>query len=413
MYDFDEFLGRGIIAQRTGRSQEAVKYLSLAAKIEPDNPRVWLWLASSTETMSQKREYLEQALGLEPQLTVAKVLLDRLNRKETIVSQPGSDFAIFTCPHCGGKQRFDPDLLGLVCTYCQKIETLALKNASEAEAGLDAAVQNDSGNWAVVAGQAGCMACGARINILPEQSKHPCPFCGSEQITLQPATPGLISPTAIAPFQWHSEDVKGMLGKAWKVPASHITQLSEAHQLTLSSIYLPFWTFDGRVQIRCALERRIYPATYSASDRVVKGQWPSDASWYESDFDDLLLYAGRNVTDEVMAQITPFDLKSVLGYRPELLAGWQAELYQLALEDAAVEAHKRMRDLAFRKAANRGLFMEPMEMLADDVRILNMTYKLVLLPLWIARRTVQGKNDQLLINGQTGKIAGNRKWRWI
>jgi hypothetical protein len=182
------------------------------------------------------------------------------------------------------------------------------------------------------------------------------------------------------------------------------------HKMTLSSIYLPFWTFDGRVQIRCALEYRVPPATYSQSDRVIiRGDWPNGRSWYEYDIDDLLVYAGRNVTDDAIAQITPFDLKAVLGYRPETLVGWQAEFYQFALEDAAVEAHKRMRDLAFRKAASRKLFMNPAQMLADDVCILDKTYKLVLLPVWIARGTAQGDIDQTLINGQTGKIAGKRK----
>ena len=410
MYDVYEFLGRGIIAARTGRPKEALKYLGLAVRIAPANPRIWLWLASSAETVPQKRECLEQALKLNPQLFIAAALLDRLNQKETRVSQPSSDFVIFTCPYCGGKQHFDPDVLGLVCEYCGKTETLALTNAAEAEVSLAAVPQNSAGNWAVIGSQATCHACGARLSILPDQLNHLCPFCGSELITAQSATPNLLAPTAVAPYQYHSDDVKAMLGKWWNVSPSQIRQLYDAHQLALSAIYLPFWTFDGRVQIRCALEYRISPEVYSQSDRVLaKGNWPMEKSWYECDIDDLLVYAARSVTDDAIAQITPFDLKSVLGYRPEILVGWQAEFYQLVLEDAAVEAHKRMRDLAFRRAAGRNLFMDSTQMFADDVCILDQTYKLVLLPVWIARRTVQGKIEQTLINGQTGKIAGKRQ----
>jgi hypothetical protein len=414
IYDFYEFLGRGIIAERTGRPQEALKYFGIAAQIEPANPRVWLWLASSAEALSQKRECLEQALKIDPHLIVAEVLLDRLNQKETRVSQQSSDFVIFTCPSCGGKQHFDPDVLGLVCEYCGQIETLTLKNASEAESSLDTVPHNSSGNWAVIGSQASCNGCGARISILPDQLNQLCPFCDSELITIQSATPNLIPPTAIAPFQYHSEDVKAILGKWWNVPPSHITQLCDTHKMTLSSIYLPFWTFDGRVQIRCALEYRVPLATYSQSDRVVAiGEWPMEKNWYECDIDDLLVYAARSVTDDALAQLTPFDLKSVLGYRPEILMGWQAEFYQLALEDAAAEAQKHMRDLAFHRAASRKLFMDPTQMLADDVCILDQTYKLVLLPVWIARGTAPGKIDQTLINGQTGKIVGKRKSNWM
>jgi len=412
LYDFYEFLGRGIIAERTGRPTEAIKYLSVAAQIEPANPRVCLWLAASVETLPQKRVYLEQALKLDPRLMVAEVLLDRLNQKETCVSQQSSDFVIFTCPYCGGKQHFDPDVLGLVCESCGKIEALTLQNASEAESSLDTAPHTSAGNWAVTDSQASCNACGARLSIPPDQLNHLCPFCGSELITVQSATPNLLPPTAIAPYHYHSEDVKVMLGKWWNVPPAQITQLCDTHQLTLSAIYLPFWTFDGRVQIRCTLNYRIPRTIYSPTDRVIgKGEWLKN--WYECDIDDLLVYAARSVTDEAIAQITPFDLKSVLGYRPEMLVGWQAEFYQLALEDAAVEAHKRMRDLAFHRAASRKLFLDPTQMLAGDVYILDRTYKLILLPVWIARRTAQGKIDQTLINGQTGKIAGKRKGKWL
>jgi hypothetical protein len=88
--------------------------------------------------------------------------------------------------------------------------------------------------------------------------------------------------------------------------------------------------------------------------------------------------------------------------------GWQAELYQIALEDVAIEARKLMRDQAFRRATSHLLFMDPAQMFKDDVCFLDLTYKLILLPVWIARRTVQSKVDQTLINGQTGKIAGKR-----
>lgn len=302
MYDFYEFMGRGIIAGRTGRAVEALKYLSVAAQIEPANPRVWLWMASSAKTALQKRKYLEHALMLNPHLVVAQVLLDRLSQIETVVSQPSSDFAIFTCPYCGGKQRFDPDVSGLICEYCKKIEVLTLKNASQAEYSLKSAPQNILGNWALIESQVSCEACGAKMSIPPDQSKHICPFCGSELITIQPATPNLIPPAAIAPFEYHSKDINRILSKWWGVSRSQLTQLLATNKVALSSIYLPFWTFDGRVQIRCALEYRVPATTYSESERVVfKGEWPMEKSWYECDVDDLLIYAARSVTDDAIA----------------------------------------------------------------------------------------------------------------
>jgi predicted RNA-binding Zn-ribbon protein involved in translation (DUF1610 family) len=387
--------------------EEAVKYLTLAAKINPGNARVWLWLAASVERLEQKRECLETALQVAPGLLPARVLLDRLNGQAETIQQHSDDFVIFTCPNCGGKQRFDPDLAGLVCDYCKQIERLQLTNAAQNESNLEVALIGKSDNWALLNSEVACGACGAKLSIPSDQSTATCPFCDSDQIALQPASPELISPTAIIPFELHTDDVMQILEKK-----GFPVQRSK-RGLKLTPIYLPFWTFDGRVQIRCALAHRVPAQVFSEHDQVlILETWLGDKSWYECDIDDLLIYAGRGETSNLIPKIYPFDLKSALDYHPEMLAGWQAELYQVALKDAAAEALQKMRSQAFRSAGRRRLFMRESDMLMDDVRVLDRTYKLVLLPVWLVRYMLRGKVYRALINGQTGIIAGKNKVGW-
>ena len=416
MYDFYEFLGRGIIAARTGRVAEAVKYLTIAEEIMPGNPRVWLWLATAVETFSEKRKCLQRVLELAPDTLVAKALLERLDQKETSAGKNPADLAVFTCPSCGGKQRFDPDLLALVCEYCRHVEILTLANAFNAEVDLAPSLARDAGNWAILESQVACQACGAKLSIPADCSTHTCPFCDSAHIVVSPATPGLVTPTGILPFEIHAGDVRDNLRKWWRIPVLTLFRLLEARKANLSAIYLPFWTFDGRVQIRCSVPHRVQPENFSRRDRVVAvpdGTGIFDKKWYECDVDDLLVYAARSVTEKAISQITPFQLKALLEYQPAILAGWQAELYQIALEDAAVQAHKQMRDYAFSMAARRLLFMEPNEMLLNDVKVLDKTYKLVLLPVWIVGYTFRNRSYQLLVNGQTGKVAGEKPLNWL
>jgi predicted RNA-binding Zn-ribbon protein involved in translation (DUF1610 family) len=420
MYDFYEFLGRGIIAARTGRAAEAVKYLTIAEEIMPGNPRVWLWLATVVGTFAEKRRCLQRALELAPNTLAAKALLERLDQKETSTGKSPADLVVFTCPSCGGKQRFDPDLLALVCEYCRHSEILTLANAFNAEVDLAPSLARDAGNWAILESQVSCQACGAKLSIPADCSTHTCPFCDSAHIVVSPATPGLVPPTAIIPFEIHSGDVRDNLRKWWRIPVPTLFRLLDARKANLSSIYLPFWTFDGRVQIRCKLDRSVQPEEYSNRDRVLTihdyaflETGSMDWNWYECDVDDLLVYAARSVTEKAISQITPFKLKALLEYQPAILAGWQAELYQIALEDAAIQAHKQMRDYAFSMAARRQLFMEPNEMLLNDVKVLDKTYKLVLLPVWIVGYTFRNRSYQLLVNGQTGKVSGEKSLNWL
>lgn len=406
IYDFYEILGRGIIAARTGRNEDALKFLSLAAKIEPSNPRVWMWLATASKSVASKRKYLQEALAIDPNLLAASVLLDRLDRSQNISSGQNPKLEIFTCPSCGGKQRFDPDISGMQCEYCGKVESLALENASDQESRLDGRIQKESGNWSFIEAHAVCGACGARISHPPSQTTIRCPFCNSDMVTAQSATPNLVSPTGIVPFRCHREDVLDIFAKRWEIPKRNLLQLINVREITLSPIYLPFWTFDATVQILCALEYRVEPVIYSPEERVIlKGEWPIEKSWFECDIDDLLVYAARSVPNDSIMAVFPFDPQSVLEYRPEILAGWQAETYQLALADAAVESHKRMRDHAFERAMKRRLFMQPSRMLQSDVIVLDKTYKLILLPVWIVNRTNSKDVSQTIVNGQTGKVS--------
>ena len=382
--------------------------------MDPNKPRVWLWLATVVRTFAEKQYCLETVLKLDPSSAVARLLLERLQQKISLENLRPKDVVVFTCGSCGGKQRFDPDLVGLVCEFCRRVEPLRLADASNAEADLQDGLAHSSGNWAVIESQISCKACGANLFVPADRSTTTCPFCDSDQVVVVPATPDLISPTAIGLFTIHSDDVRRLLREWW--PISFLTPAGtlEPYTLTLSPIYLPFWTFDARVQIPCKGQDVNEVREFSSHDRIVAiDHWPRDLYWYEHDIDDFLVYAAHSLPEEKVARVQPFLLKNLLEYRPAVLAGWQAELYQIALEDAAVQSEKQMRDLAFKSALVRLLFMEPNEMLPGEVRVLKRTYKLVLLPVWIARYRFASRNYVVLVNGQTGKIGEERPLTWL
>lgn len=416
--DFPELLGRGIIATRSGRFEEGDRFLNLAARVDPRNPRVWLWLAAATDSLDEQRRYLERALEVDQNCHPARWLLDRLRGKQLSLGQPEAGVVRFTCPSCGGKQLFDPDLPGLVCQSCGRPEPMALQRLTESHLELER--ENDRGQWSIMPGEALCGACGARMTAPPSSAALRCAFCDSVHITVQPATPGLISPAGIAPFRYHEDDVHQLIGKHWGVQPDRVRQLIEEGEISLSGVYLPFWMFGGQVHIRCVLDRRIYPDTYSATERVVlRDSWPRRSAWFECDIADHLVYAAHTLAEEEVRRILPFELRTLYAYNPAILAGWQAEHYQIALEDAGMVAEKEVRDLAFDCAARRGLYMEPSDMLQGDVRVLNWVAKLVLLPVYAVKRNANANEARLLINGQTGKVSRDRSdwfeaWRkWL
>ena len=42
-----------------------------------------------------------------------------------------------------------------------------------------------------------------------------------------------------------------------------------------------------------------------------------------------------------------------------------------------------------------------------------MTFKHILLPVWTAAYRYRGKSYRFVVNGQTGKVEGERPWSWV
>ena len=95
-----------------------------------------------------------------------------------------------------------------------------------------------------------------------------------------------------------------------------------------------------------------------------------------------------------------FDTGS-LAASPELLAGWPAELYRLPVADASLRA----REEALRRAKDT-LYLRSEEELHDltvsSIGLAVVSYKLVLLPVWVA---THGER-QLVISGQASDDQG-------
>jgi hypothetical protein len=415
MYDFEEFLARGIIAVRSGKFDEAFTNLNFAVQVKPDNTRAWLWLSSAAGSDAARREALQHVLTLDPDHYVARVLLGRLAPHDTGNGSAPVGVSVFTCPGCGGRQYFDPDLSGLVCESCRRLEPLGGFARSPAENRLDAATLRGAGNWSLVDGEGACRGCGATFTLAAGDTTLTCPFCQSTQVLTRPATPGLINPTAIIPFALQAEAARQAL-RQWleRVPLTpdRLTLLPDKY-IQLTPVYLPFWVFKGRARVRCQVYR-YSDHTYSDKERVVvdKSEWPNITAWFEYATDSLWLYAGCSVPPAWMSRLLPMQRWGLLAYRPELLAGWQAEMYQLALQDAAVEAHKRLRDQATRRAWRKLVIYDPQAFLADDVSVEKDSYQLALAPLWVGSYQYQGSTYPAWVNGQTGKVAAQTPVDW-
>ena len=126
-------------------------------------------------------------------------------------------------------------------------------------------------------------------------------------------------------------------------------------------------------------------------------------------FDDVLVAGLRTFSGSALQAIEPFDLANLVEFEPQYLAGWPALTYNLPLAEASLAAReklvKRIRPTLLSK-------IEPMHQKRNleigAGKWSGMTYKLVLLPVWVGTYHYQKKVFRLLVNGQTGKVGGEK-----
>ena len=336
----------------------------------------------------------------------------------------------FPCPQCGGDLRFAPEQGQLVCAHCGHVEQVRSERPARQpipetafregiEAALpDAAIEEVR--------RSRCPNCGAEVEFDPAVHAAECPFCAAPVVADTGATRS-IKPRGVAPFLLTEgqarEAMTGWLGRLWFAP-SGLTEYARSGR-AMQGVYVPYWTFDADTSSRYSGQRgTVYYTTEQVQVRDPKGhvrselrqvahvRWTPVAGTVSRFFDDVLVLASRSVPTRHTEALLPWDLTQLEPYQPEYLAGFRAEGYTVHLDEGMVEARAYMdrmieRDVRFDIGGDR----QQIGHIDTDIR--DVTFKHILLPVWLAAYRYGGKSYLFVVNGQTGKVKGDRPWSWI
>ena len=434
---FMDYLRDGITAAKDGHRSLAQSLLYRAIYINGDDARPYIWLSSTTDDPLEQIEYLEKAVAAEPANVAARrglallkgkidptrlmqaEALERADEAAVIGAGPASSAPIqvegeaFLCPRCGGRLTFSMQSGAPTCEYCGYHEDSAASGiesagplaslADRAEQVLDFLIPTTLGHtWARAQQHLCCERCGAHSLLPPGQKTNQCPYCGSNQIVKTTPLEELVDPQLVAVVKIDEGEarkrVRQWLGKGLFAPDNLI---SSGASLQLRAGYYSFWTFDGAVEVRWSCE-----VNRGSNDRP---RWEPSNGVETRFFDDVLVPGIKTITLQEQHALQPFDLHAVENFDPGYLAGWPAVFYDRSLSDASLVA----RDEVIREMRPQMYsLIEP----GRDKRNVNigggewsgMTFKHLLLPLWIGEYRFQGKNFQVLVNGQTGKVTGEK-----
>lgn len=412
-----ELLRSGIIEAKAGHMDAARRYLDRAIYMAGSHDvlaEAWFWMGEALDDPAEKRKALENCLSHDLHHTRARralAILDGALKADEIVNPDqlpaapeglrSADADRFMCPKCGGRMAFAPDgSSSLACDYCTRQHALGLGARDEAEKDFIVAMATMKGHGKPLQEQAfHCNGCGAEFILPPKQISANCAYCDSPHVVQLKNSKDLLAPDAIISHAFDQKRAIQLLIE-W-VEGNGITPEKQVE--LPRGLYLPLWTFDIGGMLDYTAEIVEYEEQTFSNKRERKVRRIQDK--YPVLVDDLPLPASRKLSAVFSKLIPTFDLKSLQPYDPRYLASWLAEIYDVPMADASLEARSQTfttlrRDLPSLLGGINIVHTSSANMLVTS-------FKLNLLPVWMTEIPFGGREHLLLINGQNGHVASD------
>lgn len=327
----------------------------------------------------------------------------------------------FSCKNCGAYLKFSPISNSLFCEFCdtkesienslEEIEEYSFKDALEVLSRVDRRE---------IEKETRCSKCSASFTISSYSISSTCPYCGTPIIT---DFTKKIEAKSLLPFQISEKKAqklfKKWIGSLWFAPSKLKKFISGEYNL--KGYYLPHWTYDSETSSQYIGERGdIY---YVNVERrvVVDGReerqivresrvrWTHVSGEVRVSFDDITVGASKTISHTILDNLEPWYTDVLVPFNQKYLAGFDSEEYLIGLDDGFDFAKVKMKRVIMGKIKNKiGGDQQKINHIATQYQ--HTTYKNVLFPIWTAKFKWNNRTYNYAINGQTGKVTGERPY---
>jgi predicted RNA-binding Zn-ribbon protein involved in translation (DUF1610 family) len=332
----------------------------------------------------------------------------------------------FDCPGCGAQFEFNPEDKALKCPFCG-FEKHIPKSAEEIEE-LDyeeylaeVIQEEDTVETLTVT----CTSCGAESTFDPHVTSSDCPFCGTNIVSTGQSR-RLIKPKSLLPFRVTRDAAvsayKHWIRGLWFAPSRLKSEARRTESLT--GVYIPYWTYDSDTTSYYTGERgedyyvtEQYAETVEGKQvrrtrQVRKTRWYPASGWVMNRFNDVLVNASRTLPVRYADLLEPWDLENLTGFKEEYLSGFRAQSYQVSLEEGYGMAKAEM-DRVIENSIRMDIGGDHQRIHQVKTQYDNITFKHVLLPVWISAYRFKDKVYRFLVNGRTAEVQSERPWSWV
>jgi predicted RNA-binding Zn-ribbon protein involved in translation (DUF1610 family) len=333
---------------------------------------------------------------------------------------------IFPCEQCGADLRFHIGQQSLHCDYCNHTKEIEFDpDASVEEKDFHETLRRisdfrqclvESTEAAVETQEIRCESCGGNVEFVGTLTSRECPYCASpvQLEKAHKADSNRIPVDGVLPFaierKLAEDNLRAWVESRWFAPTAFRKRGVDGE---FNGVYLSYFTFDSMTYSEYTGQRgEHYYVTVRRGDKNVrkrKTRWYDARGRFQRFFDDILILANNGFAKEFMDALQPWPLIKVVPFNQQLLAGHFARTYDRPLDECFDEAKHRIDQAIYRDVIGR--------IGGDDQRVHNIdsqydaiTYKHLLLPVWLLAYRFGEKPYHVFVNASTGEVQGQRPY---
>lgn len=242
-----------------------------------------------------------------------------------------------------------------------------------------------------------CSGCGASMSYDASAQSLRCPFCGSTALE-ENRDSRTLRPTHVIPFvldaQTSQNVLREWLSKGFWRPGK---ASSEATVNELTNVFVPFWVVSSQT-------RTDWTGDSSQPPRYSRSGWYPVTGEHQGSYSSVLVNASSILSQGEIQGVSPFDFRSAVPPDDVNLDHVIVEEFRMPRKYARPIARAMIEELE--RATCRRYVPGNSRNMHVNVQLSSLHSEPVLLPLWILVYRFRGRPYRVLINGQSGRIAG-------
>ncbi len=324
----------------------------------------------------------------------------------------------FPCSDCGAKLVYKPGSTDLACPYCGAANHIPTSEAEIIELDFDEHLETMLEAQPEVESRViKCTACAAEASYPEHAASIECAFCGANIVATETAK-RLHKPQSLLPFKIRREEARSAFRrwtkKLWFAPNNFKKRATIDSKI--NGIYVPYWTYDtNTVTVYSGQRGDHYYVTRTVNgktQRERRTRWRHASGTVWDTFDDVLVLASQSLPRKQTEKLEPWDLHELKPYDSAFLSGFGAESYTIDL-GGGFDLAKQLMDPRITGTIKADIGGDAQRIHSKKTQYNDVTFKHLLLPIWLSTYRYNDKPYRFLVNGRTGEVQGERPWSWI